>query len=183
MAQCVSRYFLPSPNTSTTETFSLFKSRSSRLSAKLCWHCSKRNKLDCGIPVSRENWANDISPRRFLRKAASFLSRSGGGRSTASLWHRFLFPSSLRKNVRHRRLEPFHDVLQRFERHVLIAHLNPVQSGCGDAHFLLEFGERPVAARFLEERSKLFSELLTQKGSLRLLLSHKWDNLIATASE
>ena len=68
---------------------------------------------------------------------------------------------SLGKNVRYRHFQPGRDVLQSVQRDVLVAHLNPMQSGRGDAHFLLECGKRRIATRFLEERSKLFSELLT----------------------
>lgn len=93
----------------------------------------------------------------------------------------YLSHRSLRKNVRHRHLQPCDDVFQHVERDVLIAHLDSVQRGRGDTHFLLERGKRHFTARFLEERSELFAKLLTYSKSLWLLLSHMWDILVASA--
>ena len=74
-------HYLP-PNTSPSVSFNFLSIPCSFPSVILCWHCSNRNKEDGGNPVFFPNSANDISPRCFLRKAASFLSSSVGAVGT-----------------------------------------------------------------------------------------------------
>ena len=71
-------HFLALPNTSSRLHFNRSMICWSRPRVMLCSQFSRRNRVDRGRPVSLDHWANVISPRRFFRNTASFLSREEG---------------------------------------------------------------------------------------------------------
>ena len=63
------------PKTSCQVTFNRSMTCSRRPKVIDCCPFSNRWSVDGGNPVFLENWAKVNSPRAFLRKTASFLSR------------------------------------------------------------------------------------------------------------